>query len=108
MSIFVEFGLALRATVGMMTENNEETTDARPAIETMTLEQCFAELEQIVEALEDQTTSLENSISLFERGMKLSKRCNTDLTRIERKIQVIIADSKNEAEPQVKDFKPGA
>lgn len=65
-------------------------------IAAMSLEQCFKELEQIVSALENQTTSLEDSINMFERGMKLSRRCNTELTRMERRIQLIVENNKQE------------
>ncbi len=65
-------------------------------IAAMSLEKCFEELEQIVSALENQTTSLEDSINMFERGMKLSRRCNTELTRMERRIQLIVENSKQE------------
>lgn len=85
-----------------MTKQTDPTADIDKEIAALTLEQCFEELEKIVETLEDQTTSLENSINLFERGMKLSKRCNTELTRMERKIQLIIEDAKKEV--SVKDF----
>jgi len=63
-------------------------------IAALPLEKCFEQLEEIVSALENQTTSLEESINLFERGMKLSTRCNSELTRMERKIQIIMEDAK--------------
>lgn len=71
-------------------------------IAALPLEKCFEELEEIVAALENQTTSLEDSINLFERGMKLSRRCNTELTRMERRIQLIVENSKQEI--QTRDF----
>ena len=69
-------------------------------IAELSLEKCFEELEQIVSSLENQTTSLEESINLFERGMKLSRRCNTELTRMERRIQVIVEKSNKDLEFQ--------
>lgn len=71
-------------------------------IAALSLEKCFEELEEIVTKLENQTTSLEESIGLFERGMKLSRRCNVELTRMERRIQLILEGSKQEV--QYKDF----
>ncbi len=73
-------------------------------IACMPIEKCFEELEHIVAALESQTTSLEESLRLFERGVKLSRRCSSELSAIERKIQVIIENSKGEI--QLKDFEP--
>lgn len=66
------------------------------------IERCFEELEKIVGTLESQSTSLEDSINLFERGMKLSRRCSGELTRIEKRIQLIVENSKGET--QLKDF----
>jgi len=66
------------------------------------IEKCFEELETIVHSLEDQTTSLEQSIALFERGMKLSKRCTSELARIEKKIQLIVENTRGDVE--MRDF----
>ena len=93
----------------MTTKSDEnpqkKTPPSKPDISSLTLEQCFEELETIVDALENQTTSLEESIDLFERGMKLSKRCSVDLTKMERRIQIIIEDSKKDSAPRLEDFK---
>lgn len=66
------------------------------------IEKCFEELERIVAALENQTTSLEDSLKLFERGMELSRRCSTELASIERRIQVIVENTSGT--PDLKDF----
>jgi exodeoxyribonuclease VII small subunit len=88
-------------------ETNATATDpgTDDEIACMPIEKCFEELEKIVENLESQATSLEESISLFERGMKLSKRCSTELGRIEKKIHVIMENSKGEVE--LKAFETG-
>lgn len=87
--------------------NKPKPTEPQPAqsegsagddITCMPIEKCFEELERIVGALESQQTSLEQSIALFERGMKLSKRCSGELTRIEKKIHVILENSKGDVE----------
>lgn len=79
---------------------------ANPAddIASWPIEKCFEELEKIVAALENQTTSLEDSLQLFERGMKLSQRCAKELSAIEHKIQVIVENAQGEA--QIKEFSP--
>jgi exodeoxyribonuclease VII small subunit len=53
-----------------------------PKFETM-----MNELEQLVGQLESGKLSLEESISSFERGMDLVKKCNTVLDQAEQKIQ---------------------
>jgi exodeoxyribonuclease VII small subunit len=68
------------------------------------IEKCFDELERIVTALEGETIPLEESLKLFERGMLLSRRCSTELGDIEKRIKIIIENTKGET--QVKDFAP--
>lgn len=63
---------------------------APPAVETMPVEACFEELETIVAALESSGTALDESLRLFERGMALSRRCSSELDRVEKRIQMIV------------------
>ncbi len=58
--------------------------DSCADVESMPIEKCFEELEGIVVALESQADGLDESLRLFERGMKLSARCSRELTRVER------------------------
>lgn len=76
---------------------------AEEAVECMAIEKCFEELERIVAGLESQNVSLEESLRLFERGMKLSARCSRELTQVERRIQIIMENAKSGA-VQAKDF----
>lgn len=71
-------------------------------ISSLSIEKCFEELEGIVQALESQATSLEDSLKLFERGMRLSQRCSRELTAVERKIQLIVESTKGDT--QFKEF----
>ena len=77
-----------------------EKPDAAADCSQMPIEKCFEELERIVATLENQTTSLEDSLKLFERGMELSRRCSKELTTIERRIQMIIENSSGAVELQ--------
>jgi exodeoxyribonuclease VII small subunit len=73
-------------------------------IDQWPIEKCFEELERIVGALESQATSLEDSLKLFERGIKLSRRCSQELAAIEKKIQLIVENAQGDV--QLKDFQP--
>ena len=53
----------------------------------------LAELEQIVGRLEDGDLPLEQSLELFEKGIKLSRECRTRLTNAERRIEILIKDA---------------
>lgn len=57
---------------------------------TIDLEKTMAELEQIVEQLEDGELSLDKSLKHFEKGVKLSRECQTALTDAEQKVQILI------------------
>ena len=59
-------------------------------------ETSLAELEQIVTKLEDGDLPLEESLDLFEQGIKLSRTCRERLTRAERRIEILMKDADGE------------
>lgn len=61
-----------------------------------TFEKSLDELEMIVMKLEDGDLPLEESLRLFENGIKLSRECRERLTAAERKIQILIKDASGE------------
>jgi len=61
-----------------------------------TFEASLAELEVIVGRLEDGDMPLEESLELFEMGIKLSRDCRTRLTNAERRIEILMQDSDGE------------
>ena len=58
-----------------------------------TFEASLLELEEIVGKLEDGDMPLEESLALFERGIKLSRDCRDRLTNAERRIEILMQDS---------------
>jgi len=50
-------------------------------------ESSMKRLEEIVTRLENENVPLEESISLYEEGVKIGKRCREILDRADRKIQ---------------------
>ena len=61
-------------------------------ISQMTFEQAMSELERIVTQLEKGDVPLEDSISLYEKGAELKKRCETKLKEAEQKVAAITLD----------------
>ncbi len=61
-------------------------------ISEMTFEQAMIELERIVTQLEKGDVPLEDSISLYEKGAELKKRCETKLKDAEQKVAAITLD----------------
>lgn len=50
------------------------------------------ELEKIVRELEQGDLSLEESLKLFEDGVKLSRECQERLNQAERRIEILLKD----------------
>ncbi|MGB0347020.1 MAG: exodeoxyribonuclease VII small subunit [Balneolaceae bacterium] len=57
--------------------------------ERLSFEDALKQLESIVEQLESQEITLEDSVKLYEQGMELSKLCNQVLHQAELKIQQV-------------------
>ncbi|MEI4262424.1 exodeoxyribonuclease VII small subunit [Roseovarius sp. D0-M9] len=62
----------------------------------MTFEQAMAELEQVVGRLERGDVALDESITLYERGAALKKRCDSKLKEAEEKVAAITLDAEGE------------
>ena len=58
-----------------------------------TFEEQLGELEKIVERLERGDLTLEENVSLFERGVHLSNGCKEQLSNAESRIQVLLNPS---------------
>jgi exodeoxyribonuclease VII small subunit len=58
-----------------------------------TFEKSLNDLERIVKQLEEGDLPLEESLKLFEEGVKLSRECRDRLTSAERRIQVLMKDA---------------
>ena len=65
-------------------------------MENITFEQAMSRLEEIIKDLENNQTSLENSVELFQEGIRLSKICSDKLAGIENKVAKILVDGKLE------------
>jgi exodeoxyribonuclease VII small subunit len=57
-----------------------------------TFETSLKELERIVRQLEDGDLPLEDSLKLFEDGVKLSRECQERLNQAERRIEILLKD----------------
>ncbi|HEX2062328.1 MAG TPA: exodeoxyribonuclease VII small subunit [Thermoanaerobaculia bacterium] len=59
-------------------------------------EKAFQNLEKIVQRLESEELPLDESLQLFEEGIKLSRFCHQRLEEVEKKIELILADAKGQ------------
>ncbi|HEX3940315.1 MAG TPA: exodeoxyribonuclease VII small subunit [Acidobacteriaceae bacterium] len=66
-----------------------------------TFEESLKQLETIVTQLERGDLPLEESIKIFEEGMKLSAQCKQELDTAESKVQILLKqrDGSMKAEP---------
>ena len=63
---------------------------------TVTLEEHFANLEQIVAKMEDQNVTLDESFELYKKGLDEVKKANDMLTGIEKAMLVLNEDGQLE------------
>ena len=56
-------------------------------------EKSLAELEKIVEKMEEGGLSLNESLALFERGVKLARFLREELDKAEKKIAILLKDA---------------
>lgn len=63
----------------------------------MTFEKALAELEQVVGKLEKGGVALNESLALFEKGVKLARYLRTELDKAERKVEILLKDEAGES-----------
>lgn len=57
---------------------------------SLDFEQSLADLHTLVERLENGELSLEDSLSAFENGIRLTRDCQSALAQAEQKVQVLL------------------
>ena len=55
----------------------------------LTLEQMFEKIENLIETLEQDEISLEDSFKAYQEGMKLIKICNDKINKVEKQVLVL-------------------
>jgi len=63
-------------------------------------ETSLSRLEEIVTELEGGELPLEQSLKLFEEGIKLARICNARLEEAERKVEVLLKDKTGKMTPK--------
>jgi exodeoxyribonuclease VII small subunit len=69
----------------LVTAKKTKDKDATPD-----LEKSLAELESIVEKLEAGDLTLDESLKQFERGVQLTRHCQTALRKAEQKVDILL------------------
>jgi exodeoxyribonuclease VII small subunit len=62
----------------------------REMLESLSFEDSYAKLEQVIQRLEDGDLTLDESVALYEEGMQLAKHCGRQLDDAEIKISELL------------------
>lgn len=84
-----------------MTKENKKneykkTNQGELGFEPESLEKALLRLEEIVALMDSETISLEESMKLFQEGMKLTQYCQAQISNAEQKVQKLIEDAQGE------------
>lgn len=71
----------------------------------MDFEKKLGRLEEIVQKMEKGDLALEESLKLFEEGVKLSRECHQRLNEAESKVKLLMSVGAD-GQPVTKDFTP--
>ncbi len=71
----------------------------------LSFEDSMKRLEEVVGKLEGEEVSLEESLKLFEQGVKLMRFCHLRLSEVEEKVQILVTDEKEEEGGRLEEFK---
>lgn len=74
-----------------------------PSDQSPRFEQALAELEAILRELEDGTTTLEDALARYERGVALLRSCYGQLRDAEQRVR-LLAGTTDEGAPDLKPF----
>lgn len=61
------------------------------------LQEKFAELDQVLEQLQQKDISLEDAFARYQRGVELVRECNTQIDRVEKTVKILQTRTESEA-----------
>lgn len=70
-------------------------------MKNLSFEKALEELENIVGKLEEGGLSLDESLSLFEKGVKLARYLREELQKAEKKVEILLKDEKGEIKKEL-------
>ncbi|GAA3910479.1 exodeoxyribonuclease VII small subunit [Litoribacillus peritrichatus] len=59
----------------------------------LNFEESLSSLETLVQSLENDNLSLDQALSAFEKGVKLSRNCQAALEQAEQKVTILLGDT---------------
>ena len=74
----------------------------------LSFEERLERLEEIVEALRTGEVGLDEALSIFEEGMRLSKGLEKELEKVERRVEIVMNEPESpEDSPELELFSGG-
>lgn len=70
----------------------KKTDEQIPEEKQMSIEESFAKLQEILEKMEAEDVTLEQSFACYEEGMKLVRCCNEKIEQVEHKVMLLNED----------------
>lgn len=70
-------------------------------MKNLSFEKALEELENIVAKLEEGGLSLDESLFLFEKGVKLARHLREELQKAEKKVEILLKDEKGEIKEEL-------
>lgn len=61
----------------------------------MSIEETLKALENIIEKMEDRGSTLEETFSYYEAGMKMVKACSEKIDKVEKQIQILAEEGQD-------------
>lgn len=65
-------------------------------VSNLTLEETFEKIDEVMEKLNDDTVSLEESFELYKNGMDMLKKCRDTIDEVEKKVCLLNGSDEGE------------
>ena len=69
---------------------------AKKKEKTLGFEDAMKELEVLVDSMENDSLTLEESLAMFEKGVKLTRLCQQALSKVEQDIKILTAEGETD------------
>lgn len=77
---------------------------SNPEKEALSFDSALTQLQQVVKSLEGGELSLEDSLKAFEKGVALSRACQSQLAAAEQKVELLVRGGESGATPELAAF----
>jgi exodeoxyribonuclease VII small subunit len=87
-------------------ESRKLARDEEPRRKPSGFEERLERLEELAEKLREGNIPLDDAVALFEEGMRLSKSLEKELSRVERRVEILTGEPESAQEEPVLELFP--